>query len=178
MITLNFITQKGKKRLLGNRLFILLKDISLSLLMISAVVGMTMVASQQILAQDFIQITKNTLSIINTEGIETQKIKTINNDLKKINSIQTQYVNWVEWLTNLNNLIYSNKIQIGRLNIDLEGQKVSLNGKAASREDFLDMKTKLEESEMFEEVISPLSNILSANKINFDLEMTLKKTEE
>jgi len=173
MITLNLITKPDRKKLSQHRLTILFKDFVLSFLILSAVLGITLLICNFILMRNFIQLSDSSLSVIKSSNLVDKHVGQINENLKDINKIQNEYTDWVQTLLAINNLIPQYEIQVTNLEIDHLRKKAYLEGKALTREKFLELKQSLEESELFAEIESPLSNILYSKNLNFRLDINL-----
>lgn len=175
MIILNLLTIQDKKNLTKHYLTLLSKDVIFSLLLLSAVLSIILLICQFILTQNFIQTNQNTLLTMKGNQIIIQHIRQINQDLKQVKKIQDKNIDWVQILLYLNNMIPQDEIQITNLEIDYSKNSIILQGKSLSRDAFLTLKQNLEDSEYFENIKSPLSNLLLAKNLEFELEFGLSQ---
>lgn len=176
MIILNLLPNSDKKQIANHYLILLIKDIVFSFLLICTILAILFLICHFVLIKNFISISQQNLSIMTKTNLITNNIRQINRELISLKKIQDQYTNWAQFITNLNAQIPTDKIQITKLDIDKHQQNLKLEGKALQRDDFLELKQNLENSEMFNSVKSPLSNLLSNKNLDFSLEMKFNKT--
>ncbi len=175
MTTLNLLPIQDKKNLVRNQIILISKDITYSLLLLGAILSIILLICHLILIKNFIQISQNSLSIVKSDEIITQKIRRVNKNLKIIESIQEKNINWVKILLTLSKLTPQDEVQITNLEINSNKNLITLQGKSLTRDAFLTFKQRLENSGLFCNIKSPLSNLLSAKNLNFKLEMSLKQ---
>ncbi|MBU4360346.1 PilN domain-containing protein [Candidatus Parcubacteria bacterium] len=176
MIILNLLPATDKKQIVNHYLILLIKDIVFSFLLICTVLAILFLICHFLLIKNFISISQQNLSVMTKTNLITGNIRQINSELKSLEKIQDQYTNWVQFITNLNAQIPTDKIQITKLNIDKHQQTLKLEGKTIKRDAFLDLKQNLENSKMFSSIKSPLSNLLSNKNLNFSLEIKFNET--
>lgn len=174
MITLNLLPPQDKKKITQHYLIFLSKDAIFSLLLLCAVLGIIFLICYLILIKNFIQINQGALSVMKSNEIITEEVRKINKDLRKVEDIQEKNINWPETLLALSDLVAADEIQITNLEIDHLKNLITLEGKALTRNNFLILKKNLEESDLFINIKSPLSNLLLAENLNFSLEIELK----
>lgn len=102
--------------------------------------------------------------------VVTADIKKINDYLKRIDGLQSRFVPWSKVLETITGFIPSGT-KLLSVRVDPAG-KVYLSGIARDREDVIALQGKLQASELFKDVKSPLSNILQQTDVKFDFEMT------
>ncbi len=171
MIILNLLPTSGKKKIVNHYLLLLIKDVVFLFLLTSAILAILFLICYFILIKNFITTTEQNLSVMKNTGLITSKIRKVNRKLNSIEKIQNDYTNWVQFIVELNSLIPQNEIQITKLNIDKHQKIITINGKALERDGFLIFKKNLENSKIFTEINSPLSNLLLEKNINFSLEI-------
>ncbi|HBO16542.1 MAG: hypothetical protein UR69_C0002G0095 [Candidatus Moranbacteria bacterium GW2011_GWE2_35_2-] len=81
----------------------------------------------------------------------------------------------LDWLNVLNELakVFSDDIKLSEF--VSEDIKISIAGKASTRESLLDLKNKIENSECFFETEIPLSDIVAKNNIDFEAEFKIEE---
>lgn len=173
MIVLNLLPFEDKNKIIKNYLFLLIKDVIFSLLLLSSILGIIFLISHFILIKNFIEISNSSLPVVKSNAM-TEEVRKINRNLSNIKEIQDNYVNWVKIILDINNLIPQEKIQITNLETNLSKNSIILQGKAADRDGFLKLKDNLEKTNLFKNIKSPLTNLLLAEKINFQLEMEIQ----
>jgi len=91
-------------------------------------------------------------------------------ELDKITLVQ-----WSDILRELS-LFASGNIALETLTVSGDDfEKIKLTGTAKSRDDVIRLKNSLEQSEYYQEVISPISNMTLQEDVLFEFEMTIKK---
>lgn len=110
--------------------------------------------------------------IQDTEAI----IKNFNVILGSVNKIKEQKIYFSDILSDLSEIIPDSIVISSLLYNSSSGDinKFVLEGKSATREDFLIFIEKLEQSPRFKEINSPLSNIVKKEDINFRIEFKLE----
>lgn len=103
-----------------------------------------------------------------------QNIENINKILSRISIIEKNKTIWSETLFELIK-ITPNDLSFVNLKISDEDKKIEIIGLAKTRESLLTFRDNLEKSEYFENVTSPISNIISPTDINFSIEAKLTK---
>jgi Tfp pilus assembly protein PilN len=86
---------------------------------------------------------------------------------KKINSISTSIPRWSKVLKKISDILPTD-IRIS--NVHVEGNHIKLMGFSKSRETLLDFQEKLK-TEKYENIDSPISNLVSPIDFNFEIEM-------
>lgn len=173
MTILNLLTKIDKRKVTNRYLTLLCKDVVFSFLLVSTFLAIIFVISNFILTKNFISVSESSLTLNKTTGIMSAEIKGINSGLKEIEKMQEENTSWVAVILSLDELIPKEEIQITLLTFNGVSKKVEINGKALTREKFLEFKSNLEESELFSEIKSPLTNILYDKYLNFKLEAKL-----
>ncbi|MGK2848792.1 MAG: hypothetical protein ACSLEX_01870 [Minisyncoccota bacterium] len=108
-----------------------------------------------------------------TLGTYQQKFKEINGMVTVINAIDTQHLSFTEIIILLEETLPTTVLIE---NLTTQDYTVLLSGRAATREDLLMFETRLKESACVEKVNIPLSNLFSQENIDFQMDITLKKT--
>ena len=106
---------------------------------------------------------------ISTSGQEEAQVQEINDKMKQVEVIQRDYVKWSRVISNFLKLIPDGN-SLHNLQFDQEKQAIFITGLAQTRDDFLNLQTKLEESDLITEIKFPISNLLYQTDINFTLE--------
>ncbi|MEW6408124.1 MAG: PilN domain-containing protein [Patescibacteria group bacterium] len=101
-----------------------------------------------------------------------QDIENINKILSRISIIEKNKTIWSETLFELVK-ITPNDLSFVNLKISDEDEKIEIMGLAKTRESLLIFQDNLEKSKYFENVTSPISNIISPTDINFSIEAKL-----
>lgn len=87
--------------------------------------------------------------------------------------VQSDFVAYDELMLDVNDYVPENII-LTYLSINTDSKKAVFKGYALKREDLLNLKNNLENSNLFEKVESPLANLLEKDNINFNITADLK----
>jgi Tfp pilus assembly protein PilN len=123
---------------------------------------------------------KNELLVLNNY-LNQEKNKKIQQDIENINKTLSRVLTIKKNKTILSNILIEllkitpNDLTFANLKINDEDKKIEIMGLAETRESLLIFQDNLEKSEYFEEVASPISNIISPTDINFSIEAKLTK---
>lgn len=105
----------------------------------------------------------------------TSDIKQINDFLNDVDKLEKQFEPWSVFFERLTPLIPPGT-QLTRIRIDESG-RIFLSGVAPTRNDALELLRRLKEAPFVTDVVSPLSNILQKQQVNFDFEMKYVRPE-
>jgi Tfp pilus assembly protein PilN len=123
------------------------------------------------LVSDIFAQNENNPKYIEMEEYGTE-IKEINRNVSDVEAIQEKQVYWSKLLLKLNEVV-SPEITLSRFsNQDL---LFSLVGKAKTREDLVAFKERLEAESCFSEVKLPLSNLVSKEDLDFQIDFNIKE---
>jgi len=178
MIILNFISPTQKEANRFQKGYSLVKKIML-IFTVVLIISVGVLAATQILLQDKLEdITKATEAqkqyTVEEKPIDLeQTIKDFNRLLSNINTIQSEYTPWSKIFIETSSFV-PDGIQISSLMMHKASAEFKFVGNANTRDDLLLLKKNLEESDIFTDIQSPISNLLSKENINFELSGKLK----
>ncbi|MFH1583010.1 MAG: hypothetical protein ABIB72_01680, partial [Candidatus Falkowbacteria bacterium] len=168
MLTLNLISEELKKEIKLRHLYLFIKKINLTLIIITIVVAIILLAAKTILQVKFNNIVdQTTLVTKNNQGYNT-KVRDINSRLDFVEKIQNGFIPWSNLLKTVAE-ITSSDIGLNYLKINFAEQTIKIRGKAGLRESLLDFKQKMEAMAIFENIDFPIKNILEKENINFEI---------
>ncbi|MDD2807067.1 MAG: PilN domain-containing protein [Patescibacteria group bacterium] len=166
MIGLNLIPPEKKKEVRLMQLYVGIKNLIISLLLLSIIVAVILLFVKMTLQNNFDKVVAETT-------LTTKYINTFNNDIKKFNqllgtvdNIQKNYIPWSTFIAKFSKLIPPN---ITLQSINIKDSKVLITGRAKTREDLLNLKNNLESSTFFSNSQIPLEDLLKKENINFSL---------
>lgn len=119
-----------------------------------------------------------TLVIANSEGthqdlkLYEDGFKSINERVMDINKFQASHFNWYGVIKSLSEIVPNDVYLSG---FSTKDYQVFLSGKARGREALVVFQDKLNESGCFENINVPLSNLVSKNDIDFQMDFNVKK---
>lgn len=173
MITLNLISPEQKNLLKIKQLYIFLRNLSGAFLAFVTIIATILILCNYTLSlkYDLNQNDKSGLTI------EEKNVQELNKKIKNVNTVQNQYTVWSTIIVSILNLIPPN-IELKNFEIDKTAQVVKIDGTAKTRNDYLNLITALENSKKFNNIKSPLENLLSKENINFSLSLIYQFNSE
>lgn len=96
----------------------------------------------------------------------------INGKINDISKLQKGHNNWGNIFYKLNNIVPEDVYLSDFVTTDY---KISIAGKAKTREDFLKFQEKIKNEECFSDVEVPLSNLVSKEDVGFQINFKIKK---
>lgn len=113
---------------------------------------------------------------VNSKYAEIEKynteIKQVNSKITDIESIQKGQIYWSKLFLKLNSILTS---EITLSNFSNKDFTVFLVGKAKTREALVSLKDRLEKEECFSGVKLPLSNLVSKDNVDFQIDFNIKE---
>ncbi|MBU0722273.1 hypothetical protein KKA93_02345 [Patescibacteria group bacterium] len=168
MLTLNLISEELKKEIKLRRFYLFIKKIYLTLIIITIVAAIILLAAKTILQTKFNDIVGQTTLVTKNNQNYNIKIIDINNRINFIEKVQKDFIPWSNLLKTVAN-ITSNDIGLNYLQINSVEQTIKIKGKAGMRESLLDFKQKMEATTIFKDIDLPIKNILEKENINFEI---------
>ncbi|NQU77766.1 PilN domain-containing protein [Candidatus Falkowbacteria bacterium] len=180
MISLNLLPPEQKEKVKKMAIYTVIENLIAGLFITIAFLGIILLLSKNILEKKYAYYTASVVTPSYQTLILNQNIKKINSELQTISSVQTNFKKWSIMLVELDKLIPDN-IQITYLDLKSQEQEedtlkvLEMKGKAITREKLLAFQENLENSSLFTQVESPISNILEQKNINFNFDLTVSK---
>jgi len=176
MITLNLISIIQKKELKLLRVFIILKNVIIYLLLFTILAAIVLLFSKLILQNNFNQVIADFNLNNQTGTIFTQDIKQFNSKIRDVEKIQKDYTPWSEYLVFLTNLV-PDDVVLHSISIDKEKEHIEISGRAKNRNALLVAEEALVTAECaqdlcLDEIFLPISQKIQ--KENIDFEITAK----
>lgn len=168
MLALNLISEELKKEIKLRHLYLLVKKISLTLIIITIMAAIILLTAKTILQSGFNNIIGQTTLITKNSQGYNNKIKDINGKIDLVETIQNNFIPWSN-LLKITAGITPEDISLHYLKINLEEQTIKIKGQAGQRASLLDFKEKMAAAAIFEEIDFPLKNILEKENINFEI---------
>lgn len=185
MISLNLNSPHQKKQIRLNRLYHLLKGNLAFVLIITLMSAVILLTARNDLQESFNTIVADA-SLINQQiRGSNQKIAMINEELKKIEKIQSQFAPWSNLLVylakntppniQLNFLIIQSPMEPASPAGGSQGKQwlITFKGLAKYRDDLIIFKEKLEKTEIFNKIETPLSQLTQKENIDFEIKASL-----
>src|SRR3989338_9917028 len=173
-ITLNLLSPSQKEYLRYEHAYIYMRTVMWLMLTFTVIIsGLLLVA--RLMLQDNYATVLTTTTLVNDKNKSIDRdIGSLNKSLKEAESIQADFIKCSKIIININNSIPDN-VELSYLNLEQKTRLFNLNGKALNRDDFLALKANLEALSYFEELSSPLTNLLLREDVNFEFSGKIKK---
>jgi len=173
MISLNLLSPEKKEKIKQYKNLFLIKRIIYSFIVFVILTLSLFYSTKIIISKKLENIHNNIASLTATSSLGKQNsynkyVSELNEKIKKVNSLQKDYVLWSKYLTDFNSLI-PQKIKLEQIVIKKENNSISIFGYAPLREDFLEFKGNLENSEIIKNIESPISNLIKSKDVSFTL---------
>jgi len=168
MLALNLISEDLKKEIKLRHLYLFIKKINLTLIIITIVVAIILLVAKTILQVKFNDIVSQTTLVTKSNQGYNIKIRDINNRLNFVEKVQKDFIPWSNLLKAVADITPSD-IGLNYLKINFIEQTIKIKGKAGLRQSLLDFKQKMEATTVFENIDFPIKNILEKENINFEI---------
>jgi len=168
MLTLNLISEELKKEIKLRHLYLFIKKINLTLIIITIVVAIILLVAKTILQLRFNNIIDQTTLVTKNNQGYNNKIKDINSKIDFVEKIQNNFIPWSNLLKTVAD-ITPDGIGLNYLKINFAEQTIKIKGQAGLRASLLDFKQKMEATAVFKEIDFPIKNILEKENINFEI---------
>jgi len=122
-------------------------------------------------------LNKNLESVIANDGYKDLKfyednLETINKKIVNINNLQEKHF---RWSVIINMLIEVMPPNVYLTELSTKDYQVFLVGKAKQREALINFQEKMKQTECFENINTPLSNLVAKSDIDFQMDFQIKK---
>jgi len=173
-IALNLLSPTQKEYLRYERAYLQIRTVMWLMLTFTVIIsGLLLVA--RLMLQDNYATVLTTTTLVNDKNKSIDRdIGSLNKSLKEAESIQADFIKWSKIIIDINKAIPDN-VELSYLNLEQKTRLFNLNGKALNRDDFLALKANLEALSYFEELSSPLTNLLLREDVNFEFTGKIKK---
>jgi hypothetical protein len=168
MLTLNLISEELKKEIKLRHLYLFIKKINLTLIIITIVIAIILLVAKTILQIKFNDIVDQTTLVTKNNQGYNNKVKDINSKIDFVEKIQNNFIPWSNLLKTIAS-ITPKDIGLYYLKINFEEQTIKIKGKAGLRQSLIDFKQKMEATPIFESIDFPIKNILEKENINFEI---------
>lgn len=172
-MTLNLLSPEKKAVLRTGFIFAYVQTMLFIVFLVVVFSSGTLLALRMMLKGTYDDLARRSVGGVDESQAITSEIKKINDYLKRIDGIQQRYVPWSTVLEMLTRQVPEG-MQITSLTVSKDG-KVLLSGIARERNDVLTFQSRLEQSDEFADVKSPISNILQQRDVRFDFEFRYAK---
>lgn len=166
-IKLNLLAPAQKEYLRFEHAYVYVRTVMWLVLTFTVIIsGLLLVA--RLMLQDNYATVLTTTTLVNEKNRAIDRdIAELNKNLKDVEVIQADFIKWSKIIIEINKAIPDN-VEISYINLEQKTRLFNLNGKAIKRDDFLLLKKNLESLPYFEELSSPLTNLLLKENVSFE----------
>ena len=175
-LTLNLLSEDRKKEINNKRNFLIVIRQSLLFLMPIFCLGLILVSIDFALGISS-QVQDNIFKVQQDQD-NYKKLKEYEDDFSRVNlkvasllRIQNGHLRWSKVFSNLSVIVPDNVYVSEIINKDY---KISLAGKAKTRNDFLKFQDNLKNSECFSDINAPLSDLVAKEDVGFQIDFNVK----
>ena len=168
MLTLNLVSKELREDIKSKHIYNLLKKICLLIITVSIFISIILLSAKIMMQNNFNKIVEQTTLVTGTSSSYNQKVNTINSKISSVKNIQNNYIA-LSYLIESLSKITPNSLSYSMMEINIEEKKMELRGSADDRDDLLAIKKGLGELGVFENIESPIQNILQKKDINFQI---------
>lgn len=177
MVILNLLTKERRHDLSRRVSFVVLKNSLAVVVILVTVVAVTLLASKLALTNAFNElVAQSALVTREYSGINTD-IRNLNLEVQYLYAIQAKSVPVSPVVAHLFTIV-PDGVTFSSLGIDTKNNLISIRGRAATRDILVSFRSTLEASPWFDDVSSPLSNIVVKSNIPFEFAATLVPTQQ
>lgn len=149
------------------------KNTLTSIVFVFCLAGITLLGCQLVLQEYFNDVSSTIIATNSRYAEKNKKIKEINNLIAQTDAIQQTYITWPAIVINLANSI-PDGILIENLFLNSNNHTFTINGKAETRENLLQMQINLNNLDFVENVNIPLSQLTEKINIAFSISVIYK----
>lgn len=172
-ITLNLLSPTQKEYLRYEHAYLYIRTVMWLLLTFSVIIsGLLLVA--RLMLQDNYAVVLTTTTLVNEKNRTVDReISEFNKNLKEVERIQAEFIKWSKIILDINSAIPAN-VEITYINLEQKSRLFNLHGYTFKRDDYLALKANLEALAYFEELTSPLTNLLARENVTFEFNGKIK----
>lgn len=172
-ITLNLLSPAQKELLRYERAYLQIRTAMWLILIFSMIISALLLVARLMLLDNYTTVLTATTLVNEKNKSIDREIANLNKNLKEVEAIQADFIKWSNVIINLNKAIPDN-VEITYLNLEQKNKTFNLHGKARRRDDLLILKSNLETLPYFEEISSPLTNLLLKENVPFEFSGKIK----
>ena len=172
MLTLNLISQELRQEIKSRHIYSLLKKINYILVIVSIIIAIILLTAKIILSNNFNNVVAQTTLVANNSKGYTDKVRGINYKINSAAQIQNDNIEWTYLIEHIAQNIPENT-SITLVKIDKNKGIINISGLADTRDSYLKIKDNFIHSKIFDNVESPIKNLLLKEDIRFEFIMKL-----
>lgn len=168
MVILNLLSHEKKEELKFRKIYSIGKDFTFVIFIFAILISIMLSIANIILVNTFNNTVSNSYLLGNSDHSFKKELNEVNKTLAGIKKIQSGFKEYDDLLLEITGYMPKN-VSLSYLSIDSLSNKVSFKGHALLRENLLELKNNLENSDIFKNIESPVANLLEKENINFTI---------
>lgn len=172
IITINLLTKEKIAYLREYLLLVTTHDFAAFSFVLISFISMILLVAHILLVNAFNDTMAQTTLVTKEYGGMNSIIRRTNLKLTTLNSIEREFTPWAVNLISFSKLVPKN-VSLTTFSADRNSRGIIIRGVAITREDLLKFTKSLEESGLFENIESPISNLLTKSDLSFELNMKI-----
>src|SRR3989338_7724739 len=173
MITLNLVSNEQKKEIRLRHVYLFIKKINLTLIIITSAAAVILLSAKTILQIKFNDVVEQTTLVTKNNQGYNNKVREINAKINFVEKVQQGHTPW-SGLLNLIAEITPRDVNLYYLKVNAEDKTLAIKGEAGRRASLLDLKAKMDKMPLFANIEFPIKNILEKENIDFEINASLK----
>lgn len=174
MKNLNLIPPAYKDRLRLRRVYMLLREMIMAVMLYTIFLGITLLIARLVLVNNFTRIVNETTLVTRENRAVEQQIANMNRQISAAQTIQKTAVPWAEFIVAFSKVVPEGVV-INSMQMEADANKRStINGLAKTREALLDFESKLRDTPFIEKVNLPFKNKLDKTDAYFTITLSVK----
>lgn len=175
MLRINLVPEKTKEEINLKKTYAVIKGLNYTLVFLAVLIGAIFVSSKSFLWEN----ANPEVNPISSSDLNNSNFKEpieLNGKLNALKEILDKNHSYYDVIKNIAGKI-PDGVSIFRLKIDTKSKKIEIRGRAAMRDDLLELKKRLENDGLYENLNFPLQNLLKKESVDFsiDADLVLKK---
>ena len=167
MLDLNFLPDNEQKFINRSLVMLLARNILAWLVLITLISILMLIWSKYFLEYSLTQEREQSILVNISKLSFADEIDKVNQELDDVEKIQSDYVAWSGIMAEFSEIIPPHN-RVESLSLDAVNQKFFMKGFSQTRDDLLALEKQLDNSSLFYDIDSPLSNLLKSENIQFE----------
>lgn len=168
MININILPQDAKNELRLRHLHLSLVNLGYVIIIGFCIINLMLLSAKLIMKNSFNRIVAETSYISRNSQSYNIRVRDINAKVNSVNLIQKDFLVWSKAFLILSE-IAEEQISFSSVKVSKDSASIRTSGTATTRDALLNLKKKMETSEVFNNIEFPLENILEKTDIIFEI---------
>lgn len=168
MITINLLSPHQKKELKVKRVYIVIKELVMLILLFTSIIAILLLVSKYFLDNKLAKLIERNALTIQENAEVVRKINALNTKIKLVDQIQGNFKEWSVFLVDITNST-PDDIRYENIRINYDSATIELRGVAKNRNSLTQLKDNLEKLESLENINLPLQALLPKQDNTFSI---------